>query len=72
MDMFMHERNLELYRLQLNRTTNDDTRRQLLRLMAEEKQRHPLRAGQTAPDFPFGGRNGSGGFNSISMPDKNE
>ena len=44
MEKLMYERNLELYRLQLNRTTNEDIRRQLLRLIAEEKQHLPRRA----------------------------
>jgi len=45
MERLMYERNLELlYRLQLNRTTNEDIRRQLLRLIAEEKQHLPRRA----------------------------
>lgn len=30
MDKFVHDQNIELYRFQLNQTTNEDTRRQLL------------------------------------------
>lgn len=71
MDKFMHERNLELYRLQLNRTTNEDARRQLLRLIAEEKQRHLPRLGQTVPRLSFSGHNGSDGFNTKSISNEN-
>jgi hypothetical protein len=39
-DRFWYDRDLELYRLQLNRTTNEETRRQILRLMMEETNRH--------------------------------
>lgn len=70
MEKFMHERNLELYRLQLNRTTNEDTRRQRLRLISEEKRQHLPRAGRTAPNFSFSRRDGSGGFNSPSTSTK--
>jgi len=61
MEKFMHERNLELYRLQLSRTTNEDIRRQLSRLITEEKRQHLPRAGRTAPNFSFSRRDGSGG-----------
>lgn len=67
MEKFMHETNLGLYRLQLNRTTNEDTRRQLSRLIAEEKRQHMPRAGRTAPNFSFSRRDGSGGFNGPSV-----
>ena len=67
MEEFMHERDLELYRLQLNRTTSEDTRRQLVRLIANEKRQHLPRAGRTASNFSFSRRDGSGGFNSPSI-----
>ena len=60
-DKFLHERNLEMYRAQLNCTTNDDTRRQLLRFISEERKHFLPKAGLTAPNFSFSRRDGSGG-----------
>lgn len=50
MDKFLHERNLEIYRLQLDRATDDALRNQLLRLIRQEKASHPPRGGQTLSD----------------------
>ena len=49
-DKFLHEKNLEMYRAQLNCTTND-TRRQILRLISEDRKRYLPKAGLTAPNF---------------------
>ncbi len=70
MDRFVHERNLTLYRQQLDRATNEDTRRQIFRLIAEEYRTHLPRAGQTAPNFSFSRRDGSGGFMSRNISNK--
>ena len=53
MEKFVHDQNIELYRFQLNQTTNEDTRRQLLRLMAQENEVFRPRRGQTAPNYLF-------------------
>jgi hypothetical protein len=68
MDKFVHDQNLDLYRLQLNRTTNEETRRQLLRLIAQENEAFRPRRGQTASIFLFSGRDGAGGFRPRSRP----
>lgn len=70
MDKFLHERNLELYRLQLNRTTNADIRRQILRLIEEENKRYVPQAGRTAPNFSFSRSGGAGSLPSGSASDK--
>lgn len=49
MDNFMHEKTLKLYRLQLNRTTNQDVRRNLLRCIAEEKRQYLQAQGGPRP-----------------------
>lgn len=69
-DKFLHERTLEMYRAQLNRTTKDDTRRQILRLISEETIRYLPKAGLTAPNFSFSRRDGSGGAAARRMSGK--
>jgi len=69
-DKFLHEKNLEMYRAQLNCTTNEDTRRQILRLILEERKRYLPKAGLTAPNFSFSRRDGSGGAAARRMSGK--
>lgn len=69
MDSFVHERNLELYRLQLTRTTNEDIRRQILRLIEEENKRHLPKAGLTVSSFSLNRRNGKRGIVNGSVAD---
>ena len=72
MDKFLHERNLELYHLQLNRTTDANIRRQILRLIEEENKRYVPQAGRTAPNLSFSRSGGAGSFPGGSVSDKKE
>jgi hypothetical protein len=70
MEKFLHERNLEMYRAQLNRATNEGTRRQILQLISEESRRCLPKAGLTAPNFSFSRRDSSGGVAARRMTGK--